>query len=444
MAGPSTPTTIRTKQARIANLAKQLGEKPLRSISYHMDLDWLREAYRRTRKKGAVGVDGQTADDYAENLEENLQSLLDRAKSGSYRAPPVRRVHIPKGDGSKTRPIGIPTFEDKILQRAVKMLLEPIYEGEFYDFSYGFRPNRSAHDALKVLDRGLHGMHGGWVLDVDLSSFFDTLNHGKLRELLRQRVVDGVVVRLIGKWLRAGVLEGGVVTHPETGSPQGGVISPLLANIYLHVVLDAWWNEEILAQLQGNAFLVRYADDFVICFSKRKEAERVLAALRERVEAFGLALHPEKTKLIQFWRPRQDGKGKKPGTFEFLGFSHYWGRSRKGKHTLMRKTASGRFSRALKALNVWMRRARHVPIAKQAMTLRSKLRGHFNFYGIRGNSRSINHFAYEARRLWRKWLGRRSQRAFLSWKKFNRILRKYPLPSARLRRGWRQLRLANL
>jgi len=199
------------------------------SLSYHMDLEWLREAYRRTRKDGAVGIDGQTAGEYAENLEENLQSLLDRAKSGTYRAPPVRRVHIPKGDGSETRPIGIPTFEDKILQRAVAMLLEPVYEQDFYDFSYGFRPRRSAHDALEALNEGLWKMGGGWVLDVDIRSFFDTLDHEKLRDLLRLRVVDGVVVRLVGKWLRAGVLEDGVVYHPETGSPQGGVISPILS-----------------------------------------------------------------------------------------------------------------------------------------------------------------------------------------------------------------------
>jgi len=229
MAGTSRPGTVFTKRARIAALAKQMPGAAMTSLSYHMDLEWLREAYRRTRKDGAVGIDGQTAGEYAENLEENLQSLLDRAKSGTYRAPPVRRVHIPKGDGSETRPIGIPTFEDKILQRAVAMLLEPVYEQDFYDFSYGFRPRRSAHDALEALNEGLWKMGGGWVLDVDIRSFFDTLDHEKLRDLLRLRVVDGVVVRLVGKWLRAGVLEDGVVYHPETGSPQGGVISPILS-----------------------------------------------------------------------------------------------------------------------------------------------------------------------------------------------------------------------
>jgi len=444
MAGQSTPKTISTKQARIAKLAKQMPEKAMRSLSHHVDLEWLLEAFRRTRKDGAVGIDGQTADEYAERLEENLQSLLDRAKSGTYRAPPVRRVHIPKGNGSETRPIGIPTFEDKVLQRAVAMLLEPVYEQDFYDFSYGFRPRRSAHDAVEVLNQGIHGMGGGWVLDVDIRSFFDTLDHEKLRDLLRLRVVDGVVVRLIGKWLRAGVLEGGVVHHPEAGSPQGGVISPLLANIYLHEVIDKWWAADVLPRLRGRAFLVRYADDLVIVFSDEQDALRVQQVLPKRVERFGLTLHPEKTRLTRFRRPRRDGDGPKPGSFDFLGFTHYWGRSRRGRWILQRKTAKGRFSRALRALNEWMSKARHVPLAKQAMTLGQKLSGHFNYYGIRGNSDAINRLHYEARRLWRKWLGRRSQRGYLPWDKFNRILKRYCLPPARLRPRGYQLRLANL
>ena len=444
MAGQSTPRTISTKQARIAKLAQQMPGKAMRSLSHHMDLEWLREAYRRTRKDGAVGVDGQTAIEYAENLEENLQSLLDRAKSGTYRAPPVRRVHIPKGTGRETRPIGIPTFEDKVLQRAVAMLLEPVYEEDFYDFSYGFRPRRSAHDALEALNERLWDMGGGWVLDVDIRSFFDTLDRQKLRDLLRLRVVDGVVVRLVGKWLRAGVLEGGVVRHPDTGTPQGGVISPLLANIYLHEVIDTWWVRDVLPRLRGRAFLVRYADDLVMVFSDEEDALRVRRVLPKRVERFGLRLHPEKTRLVQYRRPRRDGSGPKPGSFDFLGFTHYWGRSRRGRWILKRKTAKGRMSRALRALNRWMKRARHVPLAKQSKTLGQKLRGHFNYYGIRGNSGAINRFRYEACRLWRKWLGRRSQRGYMRWDKFNRLMKRYRLPPARLRPRGYQLRLANL
>lgn len=444
MAGKPRPKTVSTKQERIAELAKQMPGTALYSLSHHMDLEWMREAYRRTRKDGAVGVDGQTAGEYAEELEGNLQALLDRAKSGNYRAPPVRRVLIPKGDGSKTRPIGIPTFEDKVLQRAVAMLLEPLYEQDFYDFSYGFRPHRSAHDALEPLNQGLWDMGGGWVLDVDIKSFFDTLDHEKLRDLLSQRVADGVVVRLIGKWLRAGVLEGGVVHHPEAGSPQGGVISPLLANIYLHEVIDKWWVEEVLPRLRGKAFLVRFADDLVMVFSDEQEARKVQEVLPKRVERFCLTLHPEKTRLVPFQRPSWNGGGPKSGSFDFLGFTHFWGASRKGRPALKRKTAKDRFSRGLRKLSQWMKRARHVPIGKQAKTLGQKLAGHFNYYGIRGNSEALNRFAYEVRRAWRKSLGRRSQRGELTWEKFNRLLERYPLPPARLRRDTWQLRLANL
>jgi group II intron reverse transcriptase/maturase len=427
-------------------LAQQMPEKAIWSLSHHMDLAWIHEAYRRTRKTGAVGVDGQTSDEYAEDLEANLQSLLGRAKSGRYRAPPVRRVHIPKGDGSKTRPIGVPTFEDKVLQRAVVMLLEPIYEQDFYDFSYGFRPGRSPHDAVEELDNGIHRMGGGWILDVDVQSFFDSLDRKKLRDLLRQRVVDGVVVRLIGKWLRAGVLEGKVLKYSDLGTPQGGVISPLLANIYLHEVLDKWWTQEALPRLEGEAFLIRYADDFVVVFSNREDALRVQRVLPERFARFGLTLHPEKTRLVRFWRPPPHGGGPKPGSFDFLGFTFYWGRSRQGRMVLRQKTAKERFSRAIRATSQWMRGHRHLPVKVQATALGQKLRGHFNYYGIPGNSKALGRYLCAVQRLWRYWLSRRTQRrhARMPWVKFKRLLKRHPLPPARLPRRCRQLRLANL
>jgi RNA-directed DNA polymerase len=433
--------TVSTKQARIARLAERLRDKPLLSIAQHMDLDWLEEAHRRTRKDGATGIDGQTAAVFGEGLGENLRSLLDRAKSGLYRAPPVRRVHIPKGDGSKTRPIGIPTYEDKVLQRAVVMLLEPVYEREFYDFSYGFRPRRSAHNALEALREGLVRMGGGWVLDVDIKSFFDTLVHEKLRDLLRQRVVDGVVTRLVGKWLNAGVLEGGIVHHVEEGTPQGGVISPLLANIYLHEVLDKWWAEMVPPSLYGKAFMVRYADDFVMVFSDRRDAERVLAALPKRFARFGLTLHPEKTRMLRFLPPEPGGG--KPETFDFLGFTHYMGKSRRGYWVPFQQTSRKRMSRALKGLRDWMRANRNLPVRKQVVTLGQKLRGHFAYFGIRGNSRALSRVRYAVVCMWKKWLSRRSQRAYMNWDAMNRLLVRYPLPPARLRRGWEQLRLAN-
>jgi len=438
MEGRPRPQTVSTKQQRIAELARQMPGAAITSLSHHMDLEWLREAHARTRKDGATGVDEQTAEEFSANLEGNLQALLDGAKSGTYRAPPVRRVHIPKGDGSKTRPIGIPTYADKVLQRAVAMLLEPIYEEDFYDFSFGFRPELSAHDALAALREQLTSMgSGAWVLEVDIRGFFDNLDHEKLRDLLRQRVTDGVVVRLIGKWLNAGVLEGGVVHHPATGTPQGGVISPLLANIYLHEALDKWWVEDVLPRLRGKAFLTRYADDFVMVFSSREDALRVQAVLPQRMVRFGLTLHPEKTRLIDYRRPGgRDGAA--PGSFDFLGFSHFWGRTRKGAWAPMRKTSKSRFSRALRVLGTWMARVRHHPVAEQAKILGSKLRGHFRYYGLRGNSAALGRFRYEAVRLWHKWLSRRSQRGRLTWTVFNQLLQRHPLPPARLNPDWRQ------
>ncbi|MGH7286852.1 MAG: group II intron reverse transcriptase/maturase, partial [Myxococcota bacterium] len=295
----------------------------LTTLAHAIDLDLLEEAYRRTRKDGAVGVDGQTAAAYAENLEANLRALLERAKSGTYRAPPVRRVHIPKAGGSKMRPIGIPTFEDKVLQRAVAMVLEAVYEQDFRDCSYGFRPRRSAHQALEALRQGLMDVGGGFVLELDIERFFDALDHQKLREILRQRVRDGVLLRLIGKWLDAGVLEEGSLVHPETGTPQGGVISPLLANVFLDMVLDVWFEDVVRPRLRGRALLVRYADDAVMVFSSEEDARRVWKVLSRRFAKFGLSLHPEKTRLLRFGRPSP--RDPRPETFDFLGFTHYWG-----------------------------------------------------------------------------------------------------------------------
>jgi len=302
---------VSTRQQRIAELARQFPQRGFTSLNHHLDRHWLHEAYLRVRRDGAAGVDGQTADDYQRDLQANLDSLLERAQSGTYRAPPVRRAYIPKGDGSgEQRPLGIPTFEDKVLQRAVLMVLEPIYEQDFYDCSYGFRPHRSAHQALGALWQHLLQDEGGWVLEVDIRKFFDTLDHARLLELLSRRVRDGVLLRLIGKWLNAGVWEEGRTTHPTTGSPQGGVISPLLANIYLHYVLDEWWEQEVKPRLKGRAFLVRYADDFVLVFTDKGDAQRVHEVLPKRFGRFGLTVHPGKTRLVPFRNPAvRPGRG---------------------------------------------------------------------------------------------------------------------------------------
>lgn len=435
MAGTSSLMAVCTKQQRIAKLARQIRGKSLTTLAHYIDIYWLTEAFGRTRRDGAPGVDGETWHGYADNLQANLQALLDRVKSGTYRAPPVRRVRIPKGKGGETRPIGIPTLEDKVLQRAVVMVLEPIYEQEFYHCSYGFRPGRSAHHALQALWDQAMKMQDGWIVEVDIRKFFDTLDHAQLRQLVRKRVGDGVLCRLISKWLHAGVLEGGVLTYPEEGTPQGGVISPLLANIYLHAVLDEWFEQVVKPRLRGRAFLVRYADDFVIGFACEEDARRVLEVLPKRFAKYGLQIHPDKTRLLRFARPqsRPPSEGGPPSeSFDFLGFRHYWSRSKKGTPVVKRKTAPDRFRRALTKLTQWCRQNRHEPVAVQHAALRRSLLGHFAYYGrLIGNLWSLKSFVYEVGRVWRYWLHRRRRRGGFNWSRMNRLLKRFALPRPR-------------
>src|SRR5262249_43167487 len=380
---------VSTKQRRIAELARQCPEMGFTSLGHLIDIDWLREAYRRTRKDGAVGVDGQDGEDYAVNLEENLRSLLERAKSGTYHAPPVRRTYIPKaGSTTEQRPLGIPTFEDKVLQRAVVMVLEAIYEQDFKNCSYGFRPGRSAHQALASLWDQTMATGGNWIVEVDIRKFLDTIDHGHFRALLQRRVRDGVLLRLIGKWLNAGVLEDGCLAHPEAGAPQGGVISPMISNIFLHYVLDDWFEREVQPRLRGRAFLIRFADDFAMGFTCEEDARRVMEVLPKRFEKYGLEIHPETTRLVPLERPSdrpaRPGTSPRvdPGSFDLLGFTHYWGRSRKGYWVVKRKTSKSRFRRGLVAIGQWCRAHRHHPIVFQQYTLGQKLRGHFSYYGL--------------------------------------------------------------
>ena len=435
MAGASEPVDVSTKRQRIAQRARQSPAMGFTSLAHHIDFDWRLLAYEKTRKDGAVGVDGQTAADYAVDLEGNLRSLLERAKSGTYHAPPVRRVHIPKaGSATETRPLGIPTFEDKVLQRAVVMVLEAVYEQDFLDCSYGFRPGRSAHQALETVWRRTMDMGGGWILDVDVRKFFDTIDHGRLRDFLQRRIRDGVLLRLIGKWLNAGVLEDGCVTHPATGSPQGGVISPILSNLFLHYVLDDWFEREVQPRLKGESFLVRYADDFVMGFACEKDARRVLAVLPKRFAKYGLTIHPDKTRLVPFERPSRaptrpdEERREPPGTFDLLGFTHFWSWSLKGQPVVKRRTSRHRFSRGLRSLKEWFRQHRHLDVATQHQTLCQKLTGHFAYYGITGNSQTLSRFRWSAARLWRRSLSRRRRDGLLSWDWFNRFLERHPLP----------------
>lgn len=427
--------TISTKLQRIAEAARRHPARAFTTLAHHIDIDWLREAYRRTRKDGATGIDGQTSEAYAANLEGNLQSLHARFKSGAYRAPPVRRVHIPKGDGSQTRPIGIPTFEDKVLQRAVAMLLEAIYEQDFMDCSYGFRPNRSAHHALEAVRDATMPVGGGWVLEVDIKKFFDTLDHERLREIVGRRVRDGVLLRVIGKWLNAGVLEAGAVTLPDAGTPQGGVVSPLLANVYLHEVLDEWFHRDVLPRLKGRARLVRYADDFVVVFSREDDARRVFDVLPKRFGKYGLALHPDKTRLVDF-RRRGRGSSAGPETFDFLGLTHHWGKSRRGAWIVQQRTAKARLSRALHRVREWCRDHRHSPLRTQQKALAAKLRGHYGYFGISSNFRALERFHRETRRAWQKWLSRRSSTGYVDWPRMLALIERFPLPAPRIMRRY--------
>ncbi len=438
MAETSSSDSISTRCQRIAELARKAPEMRITTLAHHIDVEWLREAYRRTRKDGAVGIDGTTAAEYATKLGDNLQDLLNRAKSGAYHAPAVRRVHIPKASGTETRPIGIPTFEDKVLQRAVAMVLEAVYEQDFLDCSFGFRTGRSPLGALNALRDHVMATLGCWVVEVDIRKFFDTLDHAQLRGILNQRIGDGVLLRLIGKWLHAGVLERGSLSFPEAGTPQGGVISPLLANIYLHTVVDLWFERTVKPCLHGTAFMVRFADDFVMGFTLEADARRVLAVLPKRFGKYGLTLHPTKTRLLPFYPPRGRASGRgdsdagKPGTFNFLGFTHYWDRSRRGYWVVRWQTAKDRYRRGLRALSDWFRRVRHEPLREQHRLLVLKLNGHAAYYGVTGNGRALSRFFDCAKRLWHKWLARRSQKAHASWAWFSRMLWYFPFPRPRI------------
>lgn len=427
------PANLSTKRQWIAELARRKPGTVLFSLHHVIDLEWMQEAYELTRKDGARGIDGMTAAEYEVNLEANLLDLMDRIKSGRYKAPPVRRTYIPKADGSR-RPLGIPTFEDKVAQRAVAMVLEAVYEQDFRVCSYGFRPGRSAHEALRDLYGAITKQGQYWVLDVDIRKYFDSIPHHHLRDFLDQRVTDGVIRRMIDKWLKAGVLEEGLLQVLSEGTPQGGVISPMLSNIYLHHVLDAWFEDEVRPRLRGPCSLVRFADDFVMTFKNHSDAKRVMEVLGKRLDRYGLTLHPDKTRFIDF-RPEPQG-GTHPDCkgppFDFLGFTHTWGKSKNGKNVVRQRTAKSRLARALVAINDWCRRNRHQPLRSQHARLSMKIGGHYAYYGITGNMHQLSKYTQQARRIWRKWLERRTRAKSLPWSRFVALLARYPLPKPRI------------
>jgi group II intron reverse transcriptase/maturase len=430
---------VLTHLARVGERAKKKKGERFGNLLSHIKLPLLREAYERLRpnKKAAAGIDGQTWGEYGENLDARLLDLQERVHRGSYHPQPVRRVHIPKGDGS-TRPIGIPSIEDKVLQQAVRMLLEPIYEsGEFLGFSYGFRPGRSAHDALESLRIAIVARRTNWVLDADIRQFFDTIDHGWMQKFVEHRIADTRLVRLLMKWLHAGVMEEGRLYEAKAGTPQGGIISPLLANIYLTYALDQWAHQWRRRHARGDVYIVRYADDFVMGFEQEEDARAMHSALAERIAKFGLALHPDKTRVIRFGRFAQqscveDGL-RKPETFDFLGFTHICAQRRgRGKFLLLRHTSRKKRRAKLGAIREEIARAKHKPPAEQYRWLCAVLRGHYNYYGVPGNTRRMGCFREQIRSHWHRTLQRRSQRASWTNAERTRFDRRYPLPQPRI------------
>jgi RNA-directed DNA polymerase len=406
------------------------GEK-IRSLAHRIDVSALERAFDRLRTDAAVGVDGVTKAEYEQDLGNNLQELHERLRTKRWRHQPIRRVHIPKETG-KTRPIGISSVEDKIVQGAVRELIEAIYEQEFLDCSYGFRPGRKAHDALRAIHRSVDQGEANWIIEADIVSFFDSLDRAELMKMLRTRVDDESLMRLIGKCLHVGVLDGEEYTEPELGTAQGSVLSPLLGNIYLHNVLDCWFEHEIKPRLRSRACLIRYADDFVMGFERQDDAERVMVVLPKRMKRYGLTLHPDKTRLVPFGRPTgQSGKG--PGSFDFLGFRLYWRKTKRGSWRLRCKTKPARLRRAIRSAAEYCRSHRHDPVKAQHAALSRRLRGHFNYFGVNGNNRSPWTLRHETERAWRYWLRRRSQRTRLNWQRYRALLARLPLPRPQIR-----------
>ena len=434
----------RTSRQRIGQRAKEKPEEKWTTLLSHVKVPLLKEAYQRLRKDAAAGVDGVTWEEYGERLDERLLDLQDRVHRGSYHPQPVRRVHIPKGDG-KPRPIGIPALEDKVVQQAVRTVLEPIYEAMFVGFSYGFRPKKSAHDALDALAEAIQ-RKVNWVLDADIRSFFDTIDHLCLQRLIEHRIGDSRMVRLLMKWVNAGVLEDGELHAVQAGTPQGGIISPLLANIYLHYVLDLWALSWRKTEARGEMYIVRYADDFVMGFQKEEDAVRMRAAVAERLRDHGLELHPDKTRVIEFGRFAREDRARrglgKPETFEFLGFVHIAGLSREGKFQLKRRTSRKKRRAKLARLKEETERRRHHRIAEQHAWLSRVLEGHYRYYGVPTNYRSLAQFQRAVVWMWYRSLQRRSQRGrwnHARWKEFERL---FPLPSPRIHHPWPEMRFA--
>lgn len=442
MAKVRTPSreTLPPNLQRVKHAAQRDRKTKFTALLHHVDVVGLKRSFYRLKRNAAAGVDGETVASYEPELESKLVALHARVHTGSYRPQPIRRVFIPKADGGQ-RPLGILALEDKIVQGAVAEVLSAIYEVDFVDNSFGFRPGRCPHDALAVVFDGLMRQPVNYVLDADLRSFFDSVDHEWMLRALAERIADKRVLRLIEQWLKVGILESGECEPSEVGTPQGALISPLLANVFLHYVLDKWVLRWQSKEADDAMFFVRYADDFILGFKLERDAQKMLAALKERMAKYGLALNEDKTRLIEFGRFAADNRSRRgerrPETFDFLGFTHYCSRTRKGRFMVKRKTQGKRLRRKLNELREEAKRRMHQPVAEQHKWLCQVLRGHYAYFGLPCNFRSLRTFLWEVRRLWHRALRRRDRERRLTWARFVQLLEHFPLPKPRITHPWR-------
>ena len=427
---------VATKLQRIAEKARRESGCRFTSLFHLMNVEMLRECFRQLRKDAAAGIDKVTKKEYGANLEKNLTALVEKLHRMSYIPLPVRRVYIPKPGSSKERPLGIPALEDKLVQAGLARILSAIYEQDFIDDSYGFRPGRGCHDALRALSDEVEGGRTHYIVDADIKGFFDNVDHEWLMKFLGHRIVDKRVLRYVKRFLKAGIMEEGAVSASDKGTPQGGIVSPILANIYLHYSLDLWFTRVFQKGCYGQSRMIRYADDFVVCFQREVDAIRFRHELDERLFRFGLEISPEKTKTIEFGsfaEAKAKKRGGKAATFDFLGFTHYCSRSRNGRHFRMKRvTSHKKFTAKIRMFRDWLKASRTLPTDELMEKVASKLRGHFAYYGVTDNSKGISRFAYEIRCLLFKWLNRRGKRGCMNWEKFNLFLKKFPLPRPRI------------
>lgn len=434
---------METKLARIAQVAKEKPNERFTALAHLIDVEHLKECHRRTNPHKVPGVDEITKEEYGRNLEENLHDLIARMKRNAYKPQPVKRKYIPKPGKNEMRPLGIPSYEDKLVQTALANILNPIYEAEFLDCSYGFRPGRGCHDALKELNYIIERKKVNYVVDADIRGFFDHVDHQWLSKFIAHKISDPQIQRLIARMLKAGMMEAGIRYDTPEGTPQGGVVSPILANIYLHYVLDLWFKKWTERYCQGEAYIIRYADDFVCCFQYENEARAFLSTLKGRLKKFNLEVAEEKTRIINFGRYAKPGNknGRRIETFEFLGFTHYCDTSRTGKFRVKRKTSKKKLRASLIRCKEWLRQNRNKPVRELIRTFHAKIQGHYNYYGVTDNIKALRKFYYQVRKMLYKWLNRRSQRKSFDWDKYRLFLKKLPIPEPKIRINIYQRRL---